>query len=791
MAWLFCTHFTFSYNFAQIFGAINSMKPAETSILHRARWRPDPSLKLKNGDIYSGLVSLETISHKELFQPSLVDEAKGSSRDASSAEGSGGSDAFQSYPENELNVMADHNYKQDFVDEICSLAGVEGIDEWVRLGLHPVLCKYLVRAGYTKPRAIQVQTIRAALHDKSLVIAAETGSGKTLAYLLPALHKAFTLVTNALKRPEQAQRRALQTLIIAPTRELATQINTVMTTIFGDIQKCFRIMYTIVGGISPQKQERFIRERPLILVGTPGRLYDISKSNAFFADTSLIDRVVIDESDKMLQKGRFHELIDLCSALTSAVTDGCTAKVTISSATMSLPSMLRERNIKFSESDEETAQPSNQGRTWKEKKHGRRKDNKFDRAIRSAKKDLVLEIADNAAVTESQRQIYMSWLKVLSNLGFSGSKLVIVDISPDCIVNKAVFELWNHVFDDSEKNVLMAYLVIRYRYPTIIFVKTIDQAKNFTNIFQLLGIPAWCVHASMPQRQRYKNVDRLRDRSDTVLITTDVCARGLDIPHVSLVIQHSAPDSTSSHIHRVGRAARVESGADQKHVGMAISLISPADNNRFVQIASVCGYTQKTMPPAIDIQGDVLKSIKQIWAAASEAADALAENQGFMRRQSYRRRDEKNFNSSSDESDDDFRTFINNPEAQAISHELSEHIQISKARLEALLSRPIRSSSRPGKPPLQLVGAASKASHDITDLLTEHPRELKLGDHGRGGSDVPKVSPDASLNKSRKDTTPLKISHLDAPKKIGNVSGNIASTPKSSRGSKSKRKTKL
>lgn len=769
------------------------MEPAETSILHRAKWRPDPSLKLKKGDIYSGLVSLETISHKELFQHSPVDEAKDFSGAVSSAESSEGSDVFQNFPENELNVMADHSYKQEFVDEICSLDGVEGIDEWIRLGLHPVLCKYLVRAGYVKPRAIQAQTIRAALHNKSLVIAAETGSGKTLAYLLPALHKAFTLVTNALKRPEQAQRRALQTLIIAPTRELATQINNVMTNIFGDIQKCFRIMYTIVGGISPQKQERFIQERPLILVGTPGRLYDISKSNTFFADTSAIDRIVIDESDKMLQKGRFHELIDLCSILTGTVIDGCTAKVTISSATMSLPSMLRERNIKFAEPDEETEKPSNQGRTWKEKKWGRRKDNKFDKAIRSTKRDLVLEIADNATVTESQRSIYMSWLRVLSNLGFSGTKLVIVDISPDCIVNKAVFELWNHVFDESEKNILMAYLVIRYRYPTIIFVKTIDQAKNFTNIFQLLGIPAWCVHASMPQRQRYKNVDRLRDRSDTVLITTDVCARGLDIPHVSLVIQHSAPDSTSSHIHRVGRAARIESGASQKHAGLAVSLISPADNSRFVQIASVCGYTQKTMPPAIDVQRDALKSIKHIWTAASQAADAIIENQSFMRRQSYKRRDEKNFNSSSDESDEDFREFINNPEAQAMSHELSEQIKTSKARLESLLSKPLRSPSKPGKLPVRLIGTASKIQQDVADLLTEHPRELKLGGHGRGDTSVSKVPSGTSSDRSEKQIVPFKIPPPNKPKKISGTTntGKAVSAPRSARGSKSKRAIKL
>lgn len=83
------------------------------------------------------------------------------------------------------------------------------------------------------------------------------------------------------------------------------------------------------------------------------------------------------------------------------------------------------------------------------------------------------------------------------------------------------------------------------------------------------------------------------------------------------------------------------------------------------------------MPPAIDIQSDILKA-SSIWLAASKAADALVENQSFMRRQSYKRRDEKNFNSSSDESDGDFREFTNNPEAQAVSQELSEQIKISR-----------------------------------------------------------------------------------------------------------------
>ena len=80
-----------------------------------------------------------------------------------------------------------------------------------------------------------------------------------------------------------------------------------------------------------------------------------------------------------------------------------------------------------------------------------------------------------------------------------------------------------------------------------------------------------------------------------IVFTTDVAARGVDIPQVTLVLQYSAPKSPAIHVHRVGRCARVQSGG--RKVGLAISLIAPEDVELFRVIAKMCGFTQKTLPP--------------------------------------------------------------------------------------------------------------------------------------------------------------------------------------------------
>lgn len=124
------------------------------------------------------------------------------------------------------------------------------------------ICKSLLEQGFERPTPIQAATLPASvLGRRNIVGAAPTGSGKTLAYALPILQ-------HILEKPNES--RALQALILAPTRELALQV----------AQECEKLMPkstgTIVGGLAIHKQSRVLeKQKPPIVIGTPGRLWEL------------------------------------------------------------------------------------------------------------------------------------------------------------------------------------------------------------------------------------------------------------------------------------------------------------------------------------------------------------------------------------------------------------------------------------------------------------------------------------------------------------------------------------
>ena len=131
------------------------------------------------------------------------------------------------------------------------------------VALHLSLCKSLVQQGFWTPTPIQAATLPAAiLGRRNIVGAAPTGSGKTLSYLLPILQHIL--------EAEHRHRKA-QALILAPTRELAIQVT----------QECHKLsqevsVVTLVGGLAMPKQVRLLeKQKPPILVATPGRLWEM------------------------------------------------------------------------------------------------------------------------------------------------------------------------------------------------------------------------------------------------------------------------------------------------------------------------------------------------------------------------------------------------------------------------------------------------------------------------------------------------------------------------------------
>lgn len=167
------------------------------------------------------------------------------------------------------------------------------------LGVSPTLLRNLTKAGFAEPTPIQAQAIPHALAGRDVLGCAQTGTGKTAAFVIPMLER--------LSGSPKGQPRAL---ILAPTRELAIQIQGTIDTLGRDLQL---FATTVVGGADMQAQVRGLRQRPDIIVATPGRLLDHMWNGTISLLAMTI--LVLDEADRMLDMGFSQQINQILDAM--------------------------------------------------------------------------------------------------------------------------------------------------------------------------------------------------------------------------------------------------------------------------------------------------------------------------------------------------------------------------------------------------------------------------------------------------------------------------------------------
>ena len=168
---------------------------------------------------------------------------------------------------------------------------------FTELNLLEPIQRAITTAGYKKPTPIQAQSIPHVLQGRDLLACAQTGTGKTAAFALPILQ----LLEN--RRRNNGNRAGIQALILAPTRELAIQIEESFT-VYG---KHLRLRHAVIfGGVSQNKQTQKLQRGVDILVATPGRLLDLM--NQGFVKLNDIEIFVLDEADRMLDMGFIHDV---------------------------------------------------------------------------------------------------------------------------------------------------------------------------------------------------------------------------------------------------------------------------------------------------------------------------------------------------------------------------------------------------------------------------------------------------------------------------------------------------
>ena len=156
-----------------------------------------------------------------------------------------------------------------------------------QLGLRPALLRRCESLGYTEPTPIQRRAIPVVLTGADLIGCAETGTGKTAAFLLPTI-----------QRMTETPRPGVRVLVLAPTRELVSQIEGSYKEL---APKGSARCVSVIGGASVARQRDALRRGAGVVVATPGRLLDHVERGSL--DLSHVEVLVLDEADRMLDIG--------------------------------------------------------------------------------------------------------------------------------------------------------------------------------------------------------------------------------------------------------------------------------------------------------------------------------------------------------------------------------------------------------------------------------------------------------------------------------------------------------
>ena len=482
--------------------------------------------------------------------------------------------------ENSSNQMKKKAETKNTFDEEISLSGM---DEWEILDLHPLLLKGLKKLGFSTPTPIQKLCIPEILATgRDVLGVAETGSGKTLAYGLPIL--------SALLKSPVEKNSGLPALILTPTRELALQITDHLRKVLSltplDIRPRIE---AIVGGISEQKQERLLSNRPEIVVATIGRFRAwISEHEHLKNLKTSLKFLVLDEADRLTDIQHFADIAPFIHHMTCETEEE--KKLTkkrqtlLFSATLLSKEDERERKKKLELSKRKKRNIVPTGPVELMALLGRRGKPKVCSVFPSS--DISASIEEPKESMSNKQQAKISETKPSKDEIKLPDSMTLFRF--DCTTeDKEAFLHWIIASSDPGSAIL-------------VFVNTISATKRIAGTVSL-SFPKCVIstlHANMEQKQRLRNLDKFRgepasndegkksDLPTRIMIASDVAARGLDIPNVDNVIHYGIPKRTDVFVHRSGRCGRAGrlgtvyalcSGLENKEMGKIQFAILPKE----------------------------------------------------------------------------------------------------------------------------------------------------------------------------------------------------------------------
>lgn len=410
--------------------------------------------------------------------------------------------------------------------------------ESVDPGLSPWLLEAVASMGFKRMTPVQASTIPLAMGNKDVVVEAVTGSGKTLSYLIPVIEKILRL-------EEAPKKHHVAAIVISPTRELASQIFGVLKDLLefhgpsraalhaesesdaetenaagsdtASLQKPgFAVVpQLLVGGdISPAENLRtFLKESPNLLIATPGRLLELLKSPHVHCPQSSFEILILDEADRLLDLGFKADLQNIIGKLPKQRRTGLFS-ASVSEAVDQIVRVGLRNPVKIS---------------VKVKSTTGREDQRTPASLAMT------------YVTVKPSARLPTIAKILANLQPTPTKTIVY------LSTCAAVDYFQHL---------------------------LGSALNTANGPSFAVIP---LHGKHPPNVRQKNFAKFSGTiTPSILLTTDVAARGLDIPQVDVVIQIDPPSDPKVFMHRCGRAGR----AGRK--GLSVVLLLPGREEEYV-----------------------------------------------------------------------------------------------------------------------------------------------------------------------------------------------------------------
>ncbi|KAL0329756.1 UNVERIFIED_CONTAM: DEAD-box ATP-dependent RNA helicase 47A [Sesamum radiatum] len=388
------------------------------------------------------------------------------------------------------------------------------------LGLPPLLVDRLEEEGYKVPTDVQAAAIPTILKDHDVVIQSYTGSGKTLAYLLPILSEIGPLKKN----DEPRNKMDVEAVVVAPSRELGMQIVREVEKLLGPADK--RLVQQLVGGANKSRQEEALKKnKPVIVVGTPGRIAEISAAGKLH--THSCRYLVLDEVDELLafnfreDMHRILEHVGRRSGASKNIMNGSKAR------RAERQTIMVSATVPFS----------------------------VIRAARSWGSDPLLVQAKSVAPLESvtaPAATKLSETPFISNSGTNLQTQAPVQSLPPSLTHYYSVTRIQHKVDTLRRciHALDAKCVIAFMNHT-------RQLKDAVFKLEARGMKAAELHGDLGKLARSTILKRFRNGDVRVLLTNELSARGLDIPECDLVVNLGLPTDSVHYAHRAGRTGRL------------------------------------------------------------------------------------------------------------------------------------------------------------------------------------------------------------------------------------------